>query len=127
MTLSEYLDSHTLTLTAFAERVGVSVEAVRRYTDGDRLPRPDVMARIVEATAGAVQPGDFYPALAAGGVGRPVAPGPDQAGFSVEERLRLFDLATDRQRRRQDSAVPAPGAPDRGWTRQDLYGHAGAD
>jgi transcriptional regulator with XRE-family HTH domain len=45
---------------AFADRLGVSVQAVHRYLNGERLPRPDVMVRIAEITGGAVKPNDFY-------------------------------------------------------------------
>lgn len=37
------------------------------------------------------------------------------------ERLRLFDAATARQRKRQ-TGRRAPLAKDRGWKREDLYG-----
>ena len=43
-----------------------------------------------------------------------------KAGFSVAERLRLFDAATDRQTKRQ-RAQSLPRARNRGWTREDLY------
>ena len=36
-------------------------------------------------------------------------------------RLRLFDQATDRQRRRQQDVRLAPADGDRGWSREDLY------
>lgn len=60
MTLIDYLRTNGLTYTAFAGEVGVSVEAVRRYARGKRLPRPAIMERIVEATDGAVTVQDFY-------------------------------------------------------------------
>ena len=49
---------------------------------------------------------------------------------SVEDRLKLFDQATERQRRREVNPerreIPAEGAPKpherkRGWRREDLY------
>jgi AbrB family looped-hinge helix DNA binding protein len=36
-------------------------------------------------------------------------------------RLRLFDAATERQRRRQSSGTAVPGPRSRGWTREELY------
>jgi len=43
----------------FAERIGVSRQAVWRYRLGERMPRPDVISRIREATRGAVTANDF--------------------------------------------------------------------
>ena len=47
---------------------------------------------------------------------------PDATALSVAERLRLFDEATERQRRRQ-ARMKLPGEPraERGWTREELY------
>jgi AbrB family looped-hinge helix DNA binding protein len=48
---------------------------------------------------------------------------------AVNDRLKWFDDATDRQRRRQDAksiTVVTPGH-DRGWTREELYSRGGAD
>ena len=59
MTLTEYLAQQDLDAGRFAEKIGVSGEAVRRYALGRRTPRPAIMRRIVEATGGAVQPNDF--------------------------------------------------------------------
>jgi AbrB family looped-hinge helix DNA binding protein len=39
----------------------------------------------------------------------------------VRERLRLFDEATERQRRRQAGRSPEKEPRDRGWKREDLY------
>ena len=46
----------------------------------------------------------------------------DLPRLSVEERLRLFDEATERQRRREARMkLPAELPTDRGWTREELY------
>jgi hypothetical protein len=42
-------------------------------------------------------------------------------------RLRLFDEATQRQRRRQARRRPVQGARARGWTREELHGRGRAD
>ena len=60
MTLSEYLKRHDLAAARFAEKIGVTGESVRRYAAGERVPRPEIMNRIVEATDGTVQHRDFY-------------------------------------------------------------------
>lgn len=42
--------------------------------------------------------------------------------FSLEERLRLFDEDTARQREREKRmAIPAKPPAERGWRREDLY------
>lgn len=40
--------------------IGASRVAVIRYRDGKRIPRSDIMARILAATAGKVRPDDFF-------------------------------------------------------------------
>jgi len=59
MQLSKYMELHGLTVAEFARLLGVTEPAVRNYLRG-RVPRPDVMRRIVEITGGAVRPDDFY-------------------------------------------------------------------
>lgn len=42
--------------------------------------------------------------------------------FSVQERLRLFDAATKRQRvREKKMKLPARAPAERDWTREELY------
>lgn len=56
---STYLERNGLTDGAFAKLIGVSQPTVFRYRNG-RIPTPDVMQKIVEATAGSVTPNDFF-------------------------------------------------------------------
>jgi len=65
MTLREYLASTKIADDAFAARVDASEGAVRKWKSGERIPRPEQMARIVEATAGQVTATDFYAAAVA--------------------------------------------------------------
>jgi transcriptional regulator with XRE-family HTH domain len=66
MQLRAYLDTHAIPISVFADRLGVSVQAIHRYINGERTPKPAVMARIASATCGKVQPNDFFePAEAA--------------------------------------------------------------
>lgn len=60
MKLKDYLDGQGVTYEAFAGLIGVTTKAAWRYAHGERVPRPAIMHRIVEATGGAVQPQDFY-------------------------------------------------------------------
>lgn len=41
--------------------------------------------------------------------------------LSPEERLALFDAATERQREREAAGGQRPRGKDRGWTREELY------
>ena len=65
MRLSQYLENHDLTYTAFSQRIGVSVQSVARYAAGERIPRREVMEKIACVTKGAVQPNDFFATKAA--------------------------------------------------------------
>jgi len=70
-----------------------------------------------------IQPGDEIEFQPAGSVIRVVPPG-RRAGprLSLEERLRLFDAATERQRQREARMdLPEELPSDRGWRREDLY------
>ena len=60
MNLDDWRAVEGLTYMSLAELLGVSHESASRYCKGRRIPAPDIMSRIVAATAGAVQPNDFY-------------------------------------------------------------------
>lgn len=60
MRLRQYLDEHSISVAEFAAQIGVTVQAVYRYLDGDRLPERRIMEQIKEATGGTVTPNDFY-------------------------------------------------------------------
>ena len=61
MKLSEFMAGQKIGDAEFARLIGVgSRMAVLRYRRGERIPRPDVMRRIVEVTQGQVGPADFY-------------------------------------------------------------------
>ena len=66
MELRRYLDNQDLPVAEFAETIGVTVQALYRYINGERIPKREIMDRIVRATCGRVTPSDFYaPAEAA--------------------------------------------------------------
>ena len=67
-----------------------------------------------------IRPGDDIEWIAAGEVIRVIPPGKRAIVESRESRLKLFDQATERLRRRV--AQPRRNrARDRGWKREDLY------
>ena len=78
------------------------------------------------ADAYAIRPGDEIDWVPAGGVIRVIPPGKRATALDLESRLRLFDQATERQARRA-TAPRLAEPPDRGWSREDLYGHGRAD
>ncbi len=65
MKLATYLEMNGLTQAAFAEAIGVSVFAVGKYVRAERVPRPQILARIRAQTGGEVTANDFVSDLAA--------------------------------------------------------------
>lgn len=62
MKLSDYLTAHAVTYSGFAAAIGVAnAKVVERYAKQQRIPRPEIMRKIVGATGGAVRADDFYP------------------------------------------------------------------
>jgi AbrB family looped-hinge helix DNA binding protein len=70
-----------------------------------------------------IVPGDEIEFQAAGDFIRIVPPRARArtARLTLEERLRLFDAATERLRRLQSSIPVAEPGAGRGWKREDLY------
>lgn len=65
MRLADWLKQEGLTDSAFARQLGRTQSAVWRWrqpvgSDHFQRPRDADMAKIVQATGGQVQPGDFY-------------------------------------------------------------------
>ena len=67
-----------------------------------------------------IRPGDDIDWVAAGDVIRVLPPGTRTVTGTRESRLRLFDQASARQRRRIPPVRRKP-AQRRGWKREDLY------
>ena len=71
-----------------------------------------------------IRPGDDIEWTSAGEAIRVVPMARQRAargGSSLRTRLRLFDLATARQRQRQAATAATARPKDRGWKREDLY------
>lgn len=60
MTLKDWLIEQNVEPRAFAERIGRTAEAVRRYVNGARIPDRDTMPLIVSETQGNVTANDFF-------------------------------------------------------------------
>lgn len=67
-----------------------------------------------------IHPGDEIEWLAAGDAIRVIPPGKVERESDRDARLRLFDEATERHRRRP-FVHGEQSASNRGWTREDLY------
>jgi bifunctional DNA-binding transcriptional regulator/antitoxin component of YhaV-PrlF toxin-antitoxin module len=68
-----------------------------------------------------IRPGDEIAWQPAGAMIQIVPPGKQAPALSVDARLKLYDAATVRQRRRQAGRPKPRPATDRGWRREDLY------
>ena len=66
-----------------------------------------------------IRPGDEIDWTPAGDSIRVTPASVKQVPDDRQSRLRLFDAASERERRRK--ATPAGQARNRGWTREDLY------
>jgi len=78
-----------------------------------------------------IRPGDEVEWEFAGGVVILRPPANRRPRLSTEERLRLFDEGTRRQREREAEMKAMLGniemPKDRGWTREDAYRRGGSD
>jgi len=71
-----------------------------------------------------IHPGDDIEWVPAGDTIRVIPPGRRGPAADLKLRLRLFDGATARQRKRQAGRGLAASPKERGWTREDLYRRA---
>lgn len=56
MTLNNYMRRKGMTDDAMSKKIGVSRSAITQYRLGDRMPRPEIMLRLVAATDNEVSP-----------------------------------------------------------------------
>lgn len=71
MTLSEYMKLHSLSDADFAASLGCSEGAVKKWRYRERIPRPDQMRQISDATGGDVTANDFMSAAESPSYSRP--------------------------------------------------------
>jgi transcriptional regulator with XRE-family HTH domain len=64
MDIRTYLTKNGLSRADFARIIGVSEVSVTRYIGGQRMPKPDVMAKIMSVTGGVVTANDFVAEIA---------------------------------------------------------------
>jgi AbrB family looped-hinge helix DNA binding protein len=94
---------------------------VSRVTSKLQVTMPKVIAEQF-----GIRPGDEIQWEPAGEVIRVVPPRRKIPTLDLETRLRLFDEATERQKRRQAGKGRRRAGRDRGWRREDLYGRGRA-
>jgi transcriptional regulator with XRE-family HTH domain len=56
MTLNEYMDKYSIGDAEVAEKIGVSRQAVTQYRLGYRMPKPEIMVRLMEVTNNEISP-----------------------------------------------------------------------
>tara|TARA_R110000803_G_scaffold132393_1_gene199597 strand:- start:321 stop:740 length:420 start_codon:yes stop_codon:yes gene_type:complete len=66
MKLSEYLKNNNINISKFAKKIGISRFSLYNYlrndkTENYRIPKANILERIVKCTDGHVTPLDFYP------------------------------------------------------------------
>jgi Helix-turn-helix. len=66
MTLNDYMRGEGMTDDAMSKKIGVSRSAVTQYRLGDRMPKPEIMLRLVTATGKKVSPMDLAMGLKRG-------------------------------------------------------------
>jgi antitoxin component of MazEF toxin-antitoxin module len=86
---------------------------------------PDLQVTVPRALVDrlGLQPGDEVEWISSG-ESLQVLPMVRRPSRSLEDRLALFDQATDRQRAREARRPSETSPPDRGWKREDLYDRA---
>ncbi len=60
MKLRDFMMAREMSEAQFGRLLGIGQATINRYARGERIPRPEVMRRIVEVTDGMVGPADFY-------------------------------------------------------------------
>lgn len=103
MKLEDYLAQFAVKQKDFAEQIGEKSARVNKYCLGTRIPRPQVMRKIFEATGGLVDANSFYllpqtgstaDASAVGSV--PVSEG-ENAALSSDVRRTSVDDSDERE------------------------------
>jgi transcriptional regulator with XRE-family HTH domain len=56
MTLNDYMKNNGLNDQKLADKVGVSRSAITQYRLGDRMPKPEILVKLIAATDNEVSP-----------------------------------------------------------------------
>jgi transcriptional regulator with XRE-family HTH domain len=96
MKLQQFLDLNNISRADFAKVIGVSEVAITRYVGGRRMPRPELLVKIKEATNGAVTPNDFLPEQEAGSAHPFRCDEAARSGDEAQGHSETADLESDR-------------------------------
>lgn len=66
MTLNDYMKNNGLNDQKLADKVGVSRSAITQYRLGDRMPKPEILVKLIAATDNEVSPLDLASGLRRG-------------------------------------------------------------
>ena len=66
MNLHEYMKNNDIKDQKLADKVGVSRSAITQYRLGDRMPKPEILVKLVAATDNEVSPLDLASGLRRG-------------------------------------------------------------
>lgn len=66
MTLNEWMKDNGLTDQKLSDEIGVSRSAITQYRSGARMPRPEIMMKLVAVTDNQVSPIDLMQGLRRG-------------------------------------------------------------
>ena len=58
--LDKWIINNSLSRQLFAKKINISTATLSRYLSGDRIPKQEIMEKIVKITRGSISPDDFY-------------------------------------------------------------------
>ena len=58
--LDKWIINNSLSRQLFAKKINISTATLSRYLSGDRIPKQEIMEKIIKITRGSISPDDFY-------------------------------------------------------------------
>ena len=58
--LDKWITYNSLSRQLFAKKINISTATLSRYLSGDRIPKQEIMEKIIKITRGSISPDDFY-------------------------------------------------------------------
>ena len=58
--LDKWITNNSLSRQLFAKKINISTATLSRYLSGDRIPKQEIMEKIIKITRGSISPDDFY-------------------------------------------------------------------
>lgn len=60
MKLKQFLKTNNISAANFSNKIGVPPATLRKWVQGERIPRKKEMLKLMQLTNGEVQPNDFF-------------------------------------------------------------------